>query len=75
MNEPVLTEGDRLGATWKRIEKHLNERLQNLREQNDKDLPERTTTRLRGHIECLKAILALGNEQKPLPSEDVLFKD
>ena len=75
MTESVLTEGDRNNATWKRLEKHLQEKLARLREQNDKDMPERTTVRLRGHIECVKEILSLGTVTPIVPSEDDIFKD
>lgn len=75
MTEPVLTEGDRNNATWKRLEEHLKKKLAKLREKNDKDMQERDTVRLRGHIECVKEILSLGTVTPITPSEDALFPD
>lgn len=75
MREPVLTEGDRNAPTWLRLEKHLQAKLARLREQNDKNMTENNTLRLRGHIECLKEIISLGTEKPITASEDELFKD
>jgi hypothetical protein len=75
MTEPVLTEGDRHNATWLRLEKHLKERLENLRAHNDADLSEARTARLRGRIKEVQYLLSLGTDKPVMQSEDALFKD
>lgn len=58
-------------AVWKRIEAHLNEQIESLRRQNDGDMDEIATAKLRGRISAIKSILALGIIPEPVqPSED-----
>jgi hypothetical protein len=47
---------------WKKVEEILNYRLDVYRRQNDAQLDERQTERLRGRIAELKDLLALGRE-------------
>jgi hypothetical protein len=75
MTEPVLTEGDRNNATWKRLQDHYEKRLAQLRERNDKPRSHDDTLSLRGRIAEVKELLALGTDKPPTPSEDELFKD
>ena len=72
--EPVLNQQDRQSATWLRLKRHLEERLQKLRVKNDRDLDERVTARLRGAIEELKHLCSLDAEI-PVPPPEDQFKD
>lgn len=60
----MLTAELRHSATWVVLKKHLEGRLDILRRQNDGDMDERRSARLRGRIAEVKAMLALG-EDKP----------
>lgn len=67
MNESFeLSDGDRVSSLWKRIEQHLQGRLANLREGNDKPVDEATTAYNRGRIAMVKEVIALGHEALPL---------
>lgn len=69
MNAPVrpfadlfLTEEERLSSTWQSVQRHLERMLAKKRLENDNpNLTEVETATLRGHLSCLKAILALGS--------------
>lgn len=61
----MLTDSERNSALWAKLETHYQQRLEQLRKQNDGDQPENTTTSLRGRIAEVKAILSLGKEQIP----------
>jgi hypothetical protein len=58
----ALTEGEKAHPLWVRLKRHLEERLHDARLRNDKALTEFETAGLRGHIACLKSIIALGDE-------------
>ena len=59
--ESFLTEEERLSSTWQSVRQHLERMLAKKRVQNDNPkLTDVETATLRGHIECLRAILALG---------------
>ncbi len=75
MSEPILTPGDRQSATWQKLKKYLDGQLELLRKRNDADADERKTSRLRGRIEAVKAMLSLGTDTPQSPSEDANFKD
>ena len=60
-----ITQVEQQSSTWKKIENHLEERLQDLREQNDNDLTEIETQKIRGSIVEIKRILEL-REDKPV---------
>ena len=63
MTEPfVLTKGERLNPVWMALSRHLEERIAQLRMQNDGDKDERETAKLRGRIAELKGILALAKD-------------
>jgi hypothetical protein len=47
---------------WRRLRGHLEDKLGELRGQNDGELDQFQTAKLRGRIECLKGIIALGDE-------------
>jgi len=71
MNQPkplfVLTQDEKESRLWQKLIKHLEDRLQTLRLQNDGDRSETETARLRGRIAELKAIIGL---DKDLPEID-----
>lgn len=61
-----LTEDERASALWVSIHKRLNEMLEKKRIENDNpNLDRDKTLVLRGHIELLRAFLALGKEPPP----------
>lgn len=60
-----LDEHDLRSALWLRLHAHLTGRLASLRAQNDGDFSPEDTSKLRGRIAELKAILALA-EQEPV---------
>lgn len=59
----VLQPEDRASATWMRIREHLEKRLVQLREKNDKTMPDYETENLRGRIAEVKALISLGNDE------------
>lgn len=62
------------GPLWTKLKKHLQSELESLRAKNDKDLPEQKTARLRGRIEQVKDLLAMGEPGLPIEEQDI-FKD
>jgi len=52
-----LTEDQKHSAMWMAIEAELNERLNDLRKQNDGDRTHEETAKLRGRIEEVKRML------------------
>jgi hypothetical protein len=66
MNEQfTLGKADRVSSTWNALKKHLEQRLEVLRAQNDGDLTPEKTAKLRGQIAEVKRILGL---DKDLPN-------
>lgn len=64
-----MTDGERAHPLWMRLKAHLETQLQSKRTQNDSaKLTEPETAALRGHISCLKALLALGDD-RPLTGD------
>lgn len=63
----VLTKEDRSSALWRKLMRHWEEKLASLRAQNDGDLTDANTLKLRGRIAELKANMALA---KDLPEID-----
>ena len=57
-----LTRSQRDTPVWSVIEKHLRERLDTLRRQNDKQDNEAATQLLRGRIVEVKALLSIGDD-------------
>lgn len=62
MRQQTLEKHERDHALWKKVEEILNYRLDIYRRQNDAQLDERQTERLRGRIAELKDLLTLGRE-------------
>jgi hypothetical protein len=58
-----LTAEDLMSGTWRRLQKHLNERLAMLRMRNDSEMSDHETAKVRGQIAEIKALLALGREK------------
>lgn len=56
-----LVAEDRVSRTWSRIEQHLTDRMQQLRQDNDRALDETETAALRGKISEVKRLIALGD--------------
>ena len=65
-----LTTLELQSAVWLKLRDHLNETLLSLRAQNDGDLDEIATARLRGRISAIKVILALGEDHERVQAED-----
>ena len=65
-----LTSGDRINPLWLKMKAGCQAELDGLRRQNDGDKDEKLTANLRGRIQQLKQIIALGDEeqQPPRPS-------
>lgn len=62
-----LTEEERSSSAWKTIKEHLERLLAKKRVENDNPkLTDVETATLRGHIECLKAVIALGRTPPPM---------
>ena len=61
----TLAPHERTSPLWKSLERHMQEQLAELRLWNDASLPPERTEKLRGRIEQLKVLLALGDEPKP----------
>jgi hypothetical protein len=60
-----LTAVERTSSTWIKAEAFLKDRLQRLREKNDRPLPPDETALVRGQIAEVKALLRLGREPMP----------
>lgn len=63
MSEPLLlNDAERRSALWRKIARHIEARTQELRGNNDAiSLDERSTAVIRGRIDELKNLLALGD--------------
>jgi hypothetical protein len=58
-----LTDDERTSPVWQSVQAHLERMLAKKRIENDNPkLTDVETATLRGHINCLKAILALGSK-------------
>ena len=58
MEEFKLTEYEAHQSSWAKIKTHLNDQLRIFREQNDNDLDEIKTAKIRGKISLIKELLA-----------------
>ena len=63
-----MTPQDFRTDTWRRLTKHLEDRLQALRQSNDTPSSETATATIRGKIAMVKELLALSSDSA---SEDV----
>lgn len=63
MNEQfTLAKAYRVSSTWNALKKHLEQRLEVLRTQNDGDLNPEKTAKTRGQIAEVKRILSLDKD-------------
>lgn len=60
-----LSASERASPAWVKADAFLKDRLQKLREKNDRLLPPDETAQVRGEIAALKALLRLGREPMP----------
>lgn len=58
-----LSDGEKAHPLWVKLKAHFEAQLQSLRERNDRTQPELETATIRGHIKCLRAIIALGDDR------------
>ena len=66
-----LTDEERTSATWKSVQAHLERMLAKKRIENDNPkLTDVETATLRGHVQALKAILALGTKPPAMTAPD-----
>ena len=63
-----LSKNDKLSALWAKITVHLEDRLAELRAQNDGDLTEAQTAKHRGRIAEVKSLLDLGEDDPVIPT-------
>ena len=72
MLDAFLTKDERASLVWKSLRARFEKKLQDLRKHNDSaNLTEAETARLRGHIQCLKALLALDADPPPQQARPV----
>lgn len=64
-----LTEHESQTAVWLKLETYFKEQLESLRCQNDGDLNELDTAKLRGRVATLKAILSLADKAEAVQAE------
>lgn len=70
-DEPVaallLSNGDKTSPTWLKLAEHLKDQLRIARIKNDNEkLTEQQTASIRGQIQTLKRIIALGESTPPV---------
>lgn len=65
----LLDLNDRQSPTWRKLAKHYEQRLRELRAKNDNDLDPLSTAKLRGEIKATLNLLALG-DQDPATEAD-----
>lgn len=66
INDPtpfLLSETERTSPLWRKLEEHLKEKLEQYRAKNDGPLDPITTATVRGHIQSLRSLLALGKDE------------
>lgn len=64
-----LSPGEKMHPLWARLRAQLERNLDSLRRRNDGPLDPVKTAELRGHIRCLKAVIALGDD-RPLTGDE-----
>lgn len=60
----ALAAHERTNPLWKRLERHMQDRLATLRQQNDATATPERTADIRGRIAMLKELLSLGDEPR-----------
>lgn len=65
----ILTSAEKQSGLWMRLENHFKDRVERLRKQNDGDLTEIQTAKLRGQIATFEALLLLGKDMPPIEED------
>jgi hypothetical protein len=73
VTEPVINAFDRDSQTWRKLKKHLDDRIAALRIQNDGAHDAVKTADIRGAIRFAKELLALGNPPPVIAGDDKRF--
>ncbi len=66
----LLDLSDRQSATWRKLKKHFETRLAEMRARNDNDLDVLTTAKLRGSVAVIKELLALGDQDPTMEADE-----
>ena len=66
----LLDLNDRQSPTWRKLRKHFESRLDELRAKNDNDLSELATAKLRGQIRMVGELLALGDQDPTMEADE-----
>ena len=66
----LLDLNDRQSPTWRKLRKHFEARLAELRAKNDNDLSELATAKLRGQIRMVGELLALGDQDPAMEADE-----
>ena len=61
----ALSDSDKVSPTWLRLKKHLQGRLEALRNELEQDLPEEKTAKVRGRLAEVKSLLSLEKNSPP----------
>jgi hypothetical protein len=69
VNDFQLTEADKSTGLWLRLKAHLETRLTDVRQLNDRAQSEHETAALRGEIRCLKQLIRL-DASRPLTGDE-----
>jgi hypothetical protein len=62
----ALTAGEINSPLWRRLTEHFETQLKNLRGRNDGPLDPEQTAMIRGQIQTLKGLIALGEYEPPI---------
>lgn len=65
-----LSQADRQSPAWRRLTRHMEARIQQLRVKNDASLDPMETAAVRGQIKELKYLLAWGTNPATVANED-----
>lgn len=65
----ILTTQEKQSGLWGKLAEHIQTRLETLRKQNDGDLNEILTAKLRGQIATYRDLLALGKNMPPIEED------
>ncbi|MEK9796293.1 MAG: hypothetical protein VW713_06045 [Alphaproteobacteria bacterium] len=61
----ALSDSDKTSPTWLRIKKHLQARVEALRNELEQDLPEDRTAKVRGRLAEVRALLSVEKDPPP----------
>lgn len=66
----LLDLNDRQSPTWRKLKKHFESRLAEMRAKNDNDLDVIATAKLRGSIRVVQELLALGDQDPTMEADE-----